>query len=247
MKATNGVLLVGGFSPLIARGLRPLPSLSSSVWNSKWEYPGAGSLYTKSSPRFQPLVAFQRQINVDRVTGWLDTYGSCAGCNPVPYGSVGSIPTSSTNSYGRCFNQFDRISDCFDVVPRDKWQSEGLESYTASPLVRRNAKGHSASLGLKREGSAPTYSEKARCDAPDKDRNLSLALKRTLCGPRRNIKAVCITQTRHDGFVNKNQPDSQNVLAETWNRRSRCKSSPTKGNPMRRRKLVPICPMREKL
>ena len=30
-------------------------------------------------------------------SGGLDAYGSYAGCNPVPSGSVGSIPTIPTN------------------------------------------------------------------------------------------------------------------------------------------------------
>lgn len=56
----------GGFGPLVARGLHPSPGLLGPVWNSKREYPGAGRLYIKSQPRFQPLTAFQRYPSTDK-------------------------------------------------------------------------------------------------------------------------------------------------------------------------------------
>ena len=66
----NSAYYVGGFSPLIARGLRPSPGLSGPVWNSDWEYPGPSELYTKTSPKIQPLTRFPAWLLRNELICW---------------------------------------------------------------------------------------------------------------------------------------------------------------------------------
>ena len=90
-----------------------------------------------------------------------------------------SLPKNQPlNRNQRCFNQFDRKTDCFDGGSGDVAYSLGE--------FRRTAR--------KANGREISKSEPAKT-----------------C--RATFKTVCLTQTRHDGSVNKNQPDSQILWA----------------------------------
>ena len=133
-------------------------------------------------------------------------------------------PQKPLNRNRRCFNQFDRKTDCFDGGSGDVAYSLGE--------FRRTAR--------KANGREISKSEPAKT-----------------C--RATFKTVCLTQTRHDGSVNKYQPDSLNtnlvvigtklvvgqkpgiVLADV-------KSSPTKGTDEEKETSTRnMVPMREKL
>jgi len=88
-----------------------------------------------------------------------------------------SLPKNQPlNRNQRCFNQFDRKTDCFDGGSGDVAYSLGE--------FRRTAR--------KANGREISKSEPAKT-----------------C--RATFKTVCLTQTRHDGSVNKYQPDSLNT------------------------------------
>lgn len=107
--------------------------------------------------------------------------------------SLAQTPTSSTSQYRsqRCFSQFDRKTDCFDggcqrCLERESGQYATCESESKTPPS-----------GEKYEiAEAVRLGQRCAHAEPVKSRPVT-------------FKAVCGTQTRHGGPVNKNQPDSQ--------------------------------------
>ncbi len=128
------------------------------------------------------------------------------------------------NSYGRCF----RYRDCFgNGQARDTCASHKRVSQCCQPGESPGTLPKAVSLSSQFDRKTDCFDGGAMLlglicpscrvrNTPEvgnlECHPLGLAL---VVSPTATFKAVCLTQTRHDGFVNKYQPDSQNVLGSS--------------------------------
>ena len=111
------------------------------------------------------------------------------------------VPPTPCDHNRRCFNQFDRKTDCFD--------------------------------GGKRVGKC------GDSNPAGVNHEISLEHRPTGKATSATFKAVCLTRTRHDGPVNKNQPDSQSFVGGIRTIDGSARSpAPLKSNRIALRELI---------
>lgn len=108
------------------------------------------------------------------------------------------------STHQRCFSQFDRKTDCFDGNERTVRTIPRKSGVAGNPAKYKS--------GWRWQGLGRRV--RPFCDG------------RLGRNPSVTFKAVCGTQTRHGGSVNKNQPDSQIGRLDTYGSYADCNPVP---------------------